>query len=52
MKYTKAMIEAIEFEVEDVILTSGGCTANTSCPEETAPCVTDCPQDDCHTVLW
>lgn len=51
MKYTKAMIEAIELEVEDVVLTSGGCTAD-GCTAESPICETDCPQDDCTTVLW
>ncbi len=38
MKYTKAMIEAIELEVEDVVLTSGGtCSAEATCPAETQP---------------
>lgn len=42
MKYTKAMIEAIELEVEDVVLTSGGtCSADTSCPSEIQPCEAD-----------
>ncbi len=38
LKYTKAMIEAIELEVEDVVLTSGGtCSAEATCPAETQP---------------
>lgn len=48
MKYTKAMIEAIELEVEDVVLTSGGtcsaeatCTAESTCPSESEPCATE-----------
>ncbi len=47
MKYTKAMIEAIELEVEDVVLTSGSeCSANNTCPEEN-----DCPANNCRTEL-
>ena len=38
-KYTKAQMEVIEFENEDVITTSGNC-ANVIgiCPEETTDC--------------
>ena len=47
MKYTKAMIEAIELEVEDVVLTSGSeCSANKTCQEEY-----DCPANNCRTEL-
>ncbi len=51
MKYTKAMIEAIELEVEDVVLTSSSdtCSAESTCASETA-----CPDDntpDCRTEL-
>lgn len=48
LKYTKAMIEAIELEVEDVVLTSGGtcsaestCTAESTCPAESEPCANE-----------
>ena len=52
MKYTKDMIEAIELEVEDVVLTSGSdtCSADYTCASEI-----DCPNDDtpsCRTELW
>ena len=41
MKYTKAMIEAIELEVEDVLLTSGGtCIDFDDCPDD----IGDCPR--------
>ena len=51
MKYTKAIIEAIELEVEDVVLTSSSdtCSAESTCASETA-----CPDDntpDCRTEL-
>lgn len=50
MKYTKAMIEAIELEVEDVVLTSTStCTSESTCASEVA-----CPDDntpDCRTEL-
>jgi len=39
LKYTKAMIEAIELEVEDVVLTSGGgCTTDSTCTSEGVTC--------------
>lgn len=51
LKYTKAMIEAIELEVEDVVLTSGeACTSESTCASESA-----CPNDntdDCTNELW
>lgn len=51
MKYTKAMIEAIELDVEDVVLTSGSaCTSESTCPAEV-----ECPTDntpDCRTELF
>ena len=51
MKYTKAMIEAIELEFEDVVLTSGeACTSESTCASESA-----CPNDntdDCTNELW
>ena len=38
-KYTKAQMEVIEFEAEDVITTSGDCpNVITICPEETVDC--------------
>ena len=38
-KYTKAQMEVIEFEAEDVITTSGTCpNVITICPEETVDC--------------
>ena len=46
MKYTKAMIEAIELEVEDVVLT---CTSESTCASDVA-----CPNDntdDCANEL-
>ena len=50
MKYTKAMIEAIELEVEDVVLTSGdACTSESTCASDVA-----CPNgntDDCANEL-
>ena len=50
MKYTKAMIEAIELEVEDVVLTStSDCTTESTCASESA-----CPNDntdDCANEL-
>ena len=50
MKYTKAMIEAIELEVEDVVLTStSDCTTESTCASEVA-----CPNDDtpsCRTEI-
>lgn len=50
MKYTKAMIEAIELEVEDVVLTSTStCTTESTCTSEVA-----CPNDntdDCAVEL-
>lgn len=51
MKYTKAMIEAIELEVEDVVLTSSSdtCSAESTCDAEGV-----CPDDntpDCRTEL-
>jgi hypothetical protein len=45
LKYTKAMIEAIELKAEDVVLTSGGgCTTecSTDCTRQTSP---DCPRE-------
>ena len=43
MKYMKAMMEAIELEVEDVVLTSGVDTCHTDdCPEDGAE---PCPYD-------
>jgi len=50
LKYTKAMIEAIELEVEDVVLTSGdACTSESTCASDVA-----CPNDntdDCANEL-
>ena len=46
MKYTKAMIEAIELKAEDVVLTSvgPGCTTEcqSDCTRQTSP---DCPRE-------
>ena len=53
MKYTKAMIEAIELEVEDVVLTSGGdCPTHTSCDAEAPVCTTECDGNSCRTMIW
>jgi len=43
LKYTKAMIEAIELTAEDVVLTSGGSTCGTECKTEDTP--------DCRTEV-
>lgn len=43
MKYTKALIDVIELEAEDVVLTSG---CPDDCPHEFGGCPTNCP-DDC-----
>lgn len=50
MKYTKAMIEAIELEVEDVVLTSGSSSSET-CSAEEVPCPDD-NTPDCRTELF
>lgn len=38
MKYTKAMMEVVDLEMEDVVLTSGGSTCTT---DGVTPCTTD-----------
>lgn len=44
MKYTKAMMEVVDLEMEDVVLTSGGstCTTDGTCNADgVTPCTTD-----------
>jgi len=51
LKYTKAMIEAIELEVEDVVLTSGSaCTSESTCSTESV--CSDDNTPDCRTELF
>ena len=40
MKYTKAMMEVVELEMEDVVLTSGCGTQTTPCSAD-QPCMLD-----------
>ena len=47
MKYAKALIDVIELEAEDVVLTSG-CPED--CPHEIGGCTTDCPLDCPHEI--
>lgn len=45
-KFEKPRIEKIEFEAEDIIVTSGGCNSDSKCPTN---CITVC-YGDCTQV--